>query len=146
MLPHPLNTKLSRLFLLTGCLKVLLRHTPARSSRFQGQDNFPVTVSTRKVAEQRSIKTALSYNVHLNNILSSDGFSLKWFYEKIFLKYSKMALYPGCVFYLSLLAIKVEKSHCPGEVLNSAADVILTHSTPSIAHEKVEKVIVLGKF
>ena len=52
----------SRLFLLTGCLKVLLRHTPASSSVFQGQDNFPVTVSTRKVAEQRSLKTVFSYD------------------------------------------------------------------------------------
>ena len=39
----------------------ILRYTPARRSRFQVQDNFPVIVSTRKVAEQRSRKTALSY-------------------------------------------------------------------------------------
>ena len=91
MLPHPLNTKIARLFLLTGCLKALLRHTPARSSGFQVQDNFPVTVSTRNVAEQRLIKMALSYNIHHNSILSSDGFSLKWFYEEEKFKYQKIA-------------------------------------------------------
>ena len=62
-------------FLLTGCLKAQLRDTPARSSSFQGQDTFPVIVSTVEV-EQRSIKMTLSYNVH---ILSSEGFSLNWF-------------------------------------------------------------------
>ena len=53
MLPYPLNTKLSRLFLLTGCLKALyiLRHTPARGSEFQSQDNFAVTVNMQKVAK-----------------------------------------------------------------------------------------------
>ena len=62
MLPHPLNTKL---FLLTGCLKALLRDTPARRSRFQVQDNFPVIINMQKVAEQRSIKTALSYDLFI---------------------------------------------------------------------------------
>ena len=35
-----------------------------------------------------------------------------------------------------LLAIKVGKSHCPGEVLNSATDAILTQSAQGIAHER----------
>ena len=48
-----------------------------------------------------------------------------------------IALCPGCVLYLSLLAMKVVKSHCRGEVLNSAADAILTHSARSIAHAAV---------
>ena len=39
------RTKLSWLFLLTGCLKALLQHTPAWCSRFQDQDNFPVIAS-----------------------------------------------------------------------------------------------------
>ena len=89
MLPHHSIQSFHGIFLLTGCLKALLRHTPAKSSRFQGQDNFPVITSTRKVAEERSIKMEFSYNIHHNNnnnILSydnfSDGFSLEWFYEK----------------------------------------------------------------
>ena len=57
-------------------------YTPARSSRIQGQAKFPVIVSSRKIAEQKSIKMALSYKVII------------------------------CVLSLSLLAIKMEKSHC----------------------------------
>ena len=78
MLPHPLNTKLSWLFLLTGCLKALLQDTPARSSGFQVQDNIPVIASMRKVAEQRSIKTALSYNVHNNNNNNNNNNNLSY--------------------------------------------------------------------
>ena len=47
MLPQPLNTKLSWLFLLTGCMKALLRDTHARISRCQVQDNFPVVISCK---------------------------------------------------------------------------------------------------
>ena len=108
MLPHPLHTILSQLFLLTGCLKALIQDRPARSSRFQGQGNFLVIVSTQKVAEERSIKMAFSWHIHHINrshhifiiVLSSDRFSRNWFYKK----YNKM-LKNGTIIWLSGLAI-----------------------------------------
>ena len=44
------------------------------------------------------------------------------------------------------LAIKVEKSHCCGEVLNSAADAILTHSARSIRKKLFKFVCILCFF
>ena len=101
MLPHSLNTKLSWLFLLTGCLKVQLRGTPARSSRFQGQGTFPAIVNLRKVAEQRSLKMAFSYDLFITIF-----FLLKWFYEKKVFKLQKIALCPSCD--LSFLAKRLK--------------------------------------
>ena len=43
----------------------LLRDTPTRSSRFQGQDHFPAIVSMVDVAEKRSAKMALSYDLFI---------------------------------------------------------------------------------
>ena len=121
----PLNAKLSLLFLLTGWVKALLQDKPARSRRFQGQDTFPVIVSMQKVTEQRWIKTVFSYDLFIIIIFFLQTkffvrrFCRKWFYEKIFLNPPKIELYPGCVLYLSLLAIKVEIGHCHGKVLRT---------------------------
>ena len=55
---------------------------------------------------------------------------------KIKINPQNIALYLGCALYLSLLAIEVEKSHCPGEVLLPAANAILTHSAQSIVQKR----------
>ena len=44
------------------------------------------------------------------------------------IKRPKYSMYPGCVLYLSILAIKVEKGHCPRAVSNSSANAIVTPS------------------
>ena len=68
----PLSAKLSWLFLLTGCLKALSTLTYTCTCKEQwisGQDDFSMSVSMRKVAEQILIKMTFSYNI-LRNILS----------------------------------------------------------------------------
>ena len=77
---------------------------------------------------KRCRENALSYSfVHYNNLLHTELF--KWCYDIFFLiQTPKRALHPGCVLYFSLLPIEVGENHCPGEVLNSAFDAILTHS------------------
>ena len=59
--PSILNNISWPFFLLTGCLKPLLRNTPASSSKFQGQDHFPVIDIEAEVTEQRWVKTALKF-------------------------------------------------------------------------------------
>ena len=88
----PTQYKSFMVFLLTCCLNALLRDTPARSSRFQGQDNFPVFASTIEIAELRLIKWHFFITFIIiiifffKTIFSSDGFSLKCFYAKNFIK------------------------------------------------------------
>ena len=115
MLPHP-YIAFSTNWLPEGSTSIY-------TCKEQGHGTFPLIVSKQKVAEQRSLKTAFSYdlfhhnnnNNHHYNILSSDKnfcsnvFSLKWFFEKIFFKYKKIALCPGCVLYLLFLAKRLKR-------------------------------------
>ena len=59
MLPHPLNINVSWLFLLTECVKALVRDSPGRSKRFHMQDHFSDCDAGWKLAEQRSISFSL---------------------------------------------------------------------------------------
>ena len=84
-------------------------------------------VSMVEVAEQRSLITALYYNIHHhNNILSSDGFALDWFYKNV--KSSGKWYYSLVGALALLLVIEVEQSHCSGKVSNLATDAILINS------------------
>ena len=117
MLPHPLSTKLSQLFLPTGCLKAQLRGTPIdKEQQISRPGYLPSDRQHTKSCRTEIVKkTAFSYDLFIIIIIFflktnffPDGFSLKWFYEKIFLKYPKIALCPSCVLYLSLLAKRLK--------------------------------------
>ena len=77
---HCFQTSYIYSIIITGSLKALLQHTHARRSGFQGQDKFPVSFSTGKVAEQRSLKTAFSYDLFIIIIISY-SFSRRVFSE-----------------------------------------------------------------
>ena len=63
MLYHPLNTERLQLILLTGYLKDLLQDKLTRSNRFEVHNNFPLIISTPKLAEQRWRNMEVSYDL-----------------------------------------------------------------------------------
>ena len=80
----PLNTKFSWLFLLTGCLKALLRDIPISNGRFQGQGYLLSDrhhVKSRKNRDRE--KMAFSYDLFIIIIITfflQTIFFFSWFF------------------------------------------------------------------